>query len=123
MFPWFPILLSFTAVLFAFSTMISWSYYGEQCWARLFGIQSILYYKGLFLVFVFLGAIFQAQAVIDFGDMMILGMAFPNLIGVLMLSGKIKRDLDDYMGRLQAGELEVYDAREPVIEPRSAAGV
>jgi AGCS family alanine or glycine:cation symporter len=122
-FSWFPLLLSFIAVLFAFSTMISWSYYGEQCWARLFGVNSILYYKGVFLVFVFLGAIFQARAVIDFGDMMILGMAFPNLVGVLMLSGKIKNDLDDYMGRLKGGEIAVYSGDERVIEPRSAAGV
>jgi AGCS family alanine or glycine:cation symporter len=103
-FPWFPILLSFIAVLFAFSTMISWSYYGEQCWARLFGVRSILAYQVIFLLFVWTGSIFEATAVIDFGDMMILGMAFPNLVGVVMLSGVIKRDLDSYMARLRAGE-------------------
>jgi AGCS family alanine or glycine:cation symporter len=104
-FPWFPIVLSVTAVLFAFSTMISWSYYGEQCWAQLFGMRSILGYKAIFLGFAWLGAIFQAQAVLDFGDLMILGMAFPNIIGVLMLSGKIKEDLDDYLARLRSGEI------------------
>ena len=103
-FPWFPILLSFIAVLFAFSTMISWSYYGEQCWARLFGVRSILAYQVIFLLFVWTGSIFEATAVIDFGDMMILGMAFPNLVGVVMLSGVIRRDLDSYMARLRAGE-------------------
>jgi alanine or glycine:cation symporter, AGCS family len=102
-FPWFPPVLSFIAVLFAFSTMISWSYYGEQCWARLFGVRSILAFKGIFLVFVVLGALFEAKPVIDFGDMMILGMAFPNLVGALMLSGVIKRELDSYMARLRAG--------------------
>ena len=105
-FPWFPYLLSFTAVLFAFSTMISWSYYGEQCWARLFGVRSILAFKGIFLVFVVLGALFQASAVVDFGDMMILGMAFPNLLGVFLLSGKVKRDLDAYLARLRSGEIQ-----------------
>jgi len=105
-FPWFPIVLSIIAVLFAFSTMISWSYYGEQCWVALFGLGSVMGYKGLFLVFVCLGAIFQAGAVIDFGDMMILGMAFPNLIGVFLLSGKIKADLDSYMRRLGSGEIQ-----------------
>jgi AGCS family alanine or glycine:cation symporter len=108
-FSWFPVLLSFIALLFAFSTMISWSYYGEQCWAQLFGVRSILGYKLLFLVFVWLGAIFQAQAVIDFGDMMILGMAFPNLVGVFMLSGSVKADLDLYMARLRAGEFVRYE--------------
>jgi len=107
-FPGFPLLLSFIALLFAFSTMISWSYYGEQCWAFLFGVKSILSYKAIFLLFVWMGAIFQAGAVIDFGDMMILGMAFPNLVGVVMMSGSIKADLDHYLARLRAGELPRY---------------
>jgi AGCS family alanine or glycine:cation symporter len=108
-FPWFPILLSFTAVLFAFSTMISWSYYGEQCWVHLLGVRWILAYKLVFLLFVVMGAIFEASAVIDFGDMMILGMAFPNLLGALMLSGVIKKDLDRYLTRLRAGEFPRYE--------------
>jgi AGCS family alanine or glycine:cation symporter len=124
-FPWFPIVLSFTAILFAFSTMISWSYYGEQCWARLFGVRnrllgtkSILVYQLIFLLFTWAGAIFQATAVIDFGDMMILGMAFPNLVGVVMLSGVVKRDLDAYLAKLRAGEFPRYDA---VTAPRGSA--
>ena len=108
--PWFPVVLSVTATLFAFSTMISWSYYGEQCWARLFGVGSIRIYQLIFLLFVWAGAVFQAKAVVDFGDMMILGMAFPNLIGVVLLSGKIKADLDDYWRRLRAGELPRRDS-------------
>ncbi|MFP8879914.1 MAG: alanine/glycine:cation symporter family protein [Myxococcota bacterium] len=107
-FPWFPVVLSIIAVLFAFSTMISWSYYGEQCWAKLFGSGSILAYKAIFLLFVWLGAVFQADAVIDFGDMMILGMAFPNLIGVYLLSGRIKTELDSYLGKLEAGDFHDY---------------
>jgi AGCS family alanine or glycine:cation symporter len=107
-FSWFPPVLSFIAVLFAFSTMISWSYYGEQCWARLFGIDTILIYKGLFLLFVWLGAIFNASAVIDFGDAMVLGMAFPNMVGVVLLSGRVKRELDTYLGKLRAGDLKRY---------------
>jgi AGCS family alanine or glycine:cation symporter len=104
-FPWFKYVLFLTAVLFAYSTMISWSYYGEQCWAFLFGIRSIYAYKLLFLVFTWLGAVFAAQAVVDFGDLMILGMSFPNLIGVILLSGKIKADLDDYRARLRSGAI------------------
>jgi AGCS family alanine or glycine:cation symporter len=107
-FPWFPPVLSLIAVLFAFSTMISWSYYGEQCWVRLFGVRTTLVYKGLFLLFVLLGAIFNASAVIDFGDAMILGMAFPNLVGVVLLSGRAKRELDAYLGKLKAGDLQRY---------------
>ena len=107
-FPWFPRVLSVIAVLFAFSTMISWSYYGEQCWVKLFGIGSLLLYKAIFLVFTWTGALFQAKAVVDFGDMMILGMAFPNLVGVVLLSGKVKADLDTYWRKLQAGEFPRY---------------
>jgi AGCS family alanine or glycine:cation symporter len=107
-FPWFPVLLSFIAFLFAYSTMISWSYYGEQCWAHLFGVRSILLYKAIFLVFTWLGAIFEATAVTNFGDMMILGMAFPNLVGVMLLSGQIKADLDVYWRKLRAGEFPRY---------------
>ena len=103
-FPWFPAVLSLCAVLFAFSTMISWSYYGEQAWSSLFGIRSILIYKLIFLLFAWAGAIFQAQAVLDFGDLMILGMAFPNILGVVMLSGKVRGELDHYLARLQNGE-------------------
>jgi AGCS family alanine or glycine:cation symporter len=107
-FPWFPPVLSLIAVLFAFSTMISWSYYGEQCWVRLFGVRTTILYKGIFLLFVWLGAIFNASAVIDFGDAMILGMAFPNLVGVMLLSGRVKRELDTYLGKLKAGDLQRY---------------
>ncbi len=102
-FPWFPLVLSFIATLFAFSTMISWSYYGEQCWARLFGVGWIGLYKAIFLLFVWLGAVFALEPVVEFSDLMILGMAFPNLIGVVLLSGRVKRDLDDYWERLRAG--------------------
>ena len=104
--PWFPVVLSATAVAFAFSTMISWSYYGEQCWVRLFGLRTLLLYKLIFLLFTWGGAIFAAEAVVEFGDLMILGMAFPNIAGVLLLSGRVKADLDDYMARLAAGEFK-----------------
>ncbi len=104
-FPFFPIVLSVTAILFAFSTMISWSYYGEQCWAQLFGVRSILAYKLLFLAFAWAGALFQASSVIEFGDLMILGMAFPNIAGVVLLAGKVRRDLDDYLARLGSGQM------------------
>jgi AGCS family alanine or glycine:cation symporter len=103
--PWFPAVLAITAVLFAFSTMISWSYYGEQCWVWLFGLRSIHLYKLVFLTFAFLGAMFEARSVLDFGDYMILGMAFPNILGVVLLSGKVKAALDDYMARLASGEI------------------
>ncbi len=106
-FPWFPTVLTVIAITFAFSTMISWSYYGEQCWAWLFGTRSILLYKGIFLFFVWAGAVFDPGAVLDFGDYMILGMAFPNILGVVLLSGIVKADLDKYLHSLKRGEFQV----------------
>lgn len=101
--PWFPYVLSGAVMLFAYSTMISWSYYGERCWAYLFGDRSSIYYRVLFLVAVFGGSVITATNVLDLSDLMILAMAFPNLVGVLLLSGKVKQDLDEYLGRLRAG--------------------
>ncbi len=105
---WFPYVLSICVILFAFSTMISWSYYGERCWAYLFGDHTSRIFQYMFVVFTFLGSIISAQNVLDFGDLMILGMAFPNLFGVFLLSGKVKRDLDSYWDKYKAGEFKVY---------------
>jgi AGCS family alanine or glycine:cation symporter len=104
----FPYILSFAVVLFAYSTMISWSYYGERCAVWLFGAGASLPYKILFLAFVFLGSIITATNVLDFGDLMILGMAFPNLLGVYILSGKVKGMLDSYWSDYTAGRHKTY---------------
>jgi len=103
---WFPIFLSVSVVLFAYSTMIAWSYYGERCWSYLFGDGSATIYRILFLVFVFLGSITSATNVLDFSDLMLLAMAFPNLIGLYFLHGKVRESLRDYMLRLKSGEFE-----------------
>jgi AGCS family alanine or glycine:cation symporter len=86
--------------------MISWSYYGERCWAWLFGDGSSMIYRVLFLVFTFLGSIVTATNILEFSDLMILGMALPNILGVLLLSGVVGRDLKEYTGMLKRGELE-----------------
>ena len=109
---WFPYILSVAVVLFAFSTMISWSYYGERCFVWLFGDGASLLYKAMFLVFVFLGSIITATQVLEFGDLMIIGMAFPNVLGVFLLSGKVKSAFQDYWGKLQSGEIRPYDPNQ-----------
>tara|TARA_B100001057_G_scaffold74711_1_gene69228 strand:- start:1325 stop:3130 length:1806 start_codon:yes stop_codon:yes gene_type:complete len=98
--PWFPYVLSIAVFLFAFSTMISWSYYGERCWVWLFGDRSSIIYKILFLVSSFLGSIITATNVLDFSDLMILGMAFPNILGMLFLSRVVRNELRDYEQKL-----------------------
>jgi AGCS family alanine or glycine:cation symporter len=104
---WFPWVLSISVVLFAYSTIISWSYYGERCWERFFGPRSTGVYKVLCITFVFIGSIAQLEAVLNFSDMMILSMAFPNILGLLMLSPRVKADLMDYWRRFRAGEFEI----------------
>jgi alanine or glycine:cation symporter, AGCS family len=108
--PWFPYVLSVAVVLFAFSTIISWSYYGERCWSWLFGDGSGFIYRIIFLTFIFGGSVVTAGQVLDFGDLMILGMALPNILGVLFLSGKVKAALTDYEGKLNAGEFKEFKA-------------
>jgi AGCS family alanine or glycine:cation symporter len=105
---WFPYILGICVLLFAFSTMISWSYYGERCWTYLVGDGKSRIFQFVFVIFTFLGSIISAQNVLEFGDYMILGMAFPNLVGVLLLSGGVKRDLDAYWGMYKRGEFKVY---------------
>jgi AGCS family alanine or glycine:cation symporter len=109
--PWFKYVLLVAIVLFAFSTMISWSYYGMKSWTFLFGNTKKMenLYKALFLVFVVLGASASLGAVIDFSDMMILGMAFPNILGLYFLSSEVKEDLKDYFKRLKSGEIKKYE--------------
>ncbi len=97
---WFPYVLLVAVVLFAFSTMISWSYYGERCWCKLFGQRSSLIYKILFLVFVVLGSIVSATNVLEFGDLMILVMAFPNILGLYFLRGVVQNELREYEQKL-----------------------
>ena len=96
--PWFKYVLSLAIILFAFSTMISWSYYGLKAWTYIFGEskRSKFMYQGLFLIFVVIGATVGLGSVLVFSDMMILGMAFPNIIGLIILSNEVNVDMKDY---------------------------
>ena len=107
--PGFKYVLSFAVFMFAFSTMISWSYYGERCWTFLFGEGSSLAYKVLFLFFAVSGSVLELGSVIGFSDLMILGMAFPNIFGMYFLSGKVKRSFDEYWKRFKSGEMKRYE--------------
>tara|TARA_B110000503_G_scaffold19868_1_gene29634 strand:- start:3884 stop:5494 length:1611 start_codon:yes stop_codon:yes gene_type:complete len=97
--PNFSILLTIAVILFAFSTMLSWSYYGIQGWTYLFGKSKIadITYKALFLVFVVIGASSTLGSVIEFSDAMIFAMVFPNIIGLLLLAPKVKSELSRYL--------------------------
>ncbi|MBV1923742.1 MAG: alanine:cation symporter family protein [Flavobacteriaceae bacterium] len=100
---WFPYVLTVAVVLFAFSTMISWSYYGFQGWAYLFGrTKKMEYaYKLLFCVFVVIGAAASLGSVIGFSDAMIFAMMVPNMIGLVLLAPKVKDELVKYMAAIK----------------------
>jgi len=104
---WFPYVLAVAVFLFAFSTMISWSYYGMRAWTYLFGKSKKIefIYKMLFLVFVVIGASVSLGAVLDFSDMMILAMSFPNIIGLYIMSSEVKFDLNEYIQKLKTNQL------------------
>ncbi len=97
--PWFPYVLTIAVVLFAISTMISWSYYGLQSWKYLFGRSKLadMSYKLLFVCFIVIGAAASMKAVFDFSDAMILALVFPNMIGLFFLFPKVRDELVKYL--------------------------
>ena len=115
---WFPYLLVIAIFLFAFSTMISWSYYGLKGFDYLFGDLSEKYLKNrnvakytyfaFFLIAIVVGSASNLGSVLAFSDMMILSMAFPNILGLLILAPEIRNDLKSYWGKLKSGEIKRY---------------
>jgi AGCS family alanine or glycine:cation symporter len=104
---WFPFVLVGIICLFAFSTMITWCYYGEQCWAYVFGQPSSIVFKLFFLFCIFLGSVVSLGAVVDFSDMMLLTLAIPNLLGCMLLSGSVATSLKEYWQKLPILKLEL----------------
>ena len=107
-FSWFPLVLALAVVLFAFSTMLSWSYYGLKCWTYLFGESkgADVSFKLIFCAFVVLGASMSLGPVIDFSDSMIFAMAIPNIIGLYVLMPVVKREVAEYWKKIESGEIK-----------------
>lgn len=116
--PWFPYILVIAIFLFAFSTMISWSYYGLKGFDYLFGdiseklfknrnVAKYLYFT-IFLFAIIVGASSNLGSVLDFSDMMILSMAFPNILGLIILAPEVKKDLLDYIQKVKNGEIKRF---------------
>ncbi|MBT6514696.1 MAG: alanine:cation symporter family protein [Crocinitomicaceae bacterium] len=101
---WFPWILTGAVVLFAFSTMISWSYYGYQAWTFLFGRKkwAEYIYKGMFCCFVIIGSAASLGSVIDFSDAMIFAMLVPNIIGLVILTPVVSKELKTYKAKIKA---------------------
>ncbi|NBC03865.1 MAG: amino acid carrier protein [Bacteroidetes bacterium] len=100
--PGFSVVLTIAVILFAFSSMLSWSYYGLQAWKYLFGKSRNvdLAYKVLFLFFIVIGAAASLGAVIKFSDAMILAMVFPNMIGLLFLVKDVREEMNKYLSAI-----------------------
>jgi len=103
---WFPTVLSVSIFLFAFSTMISWSYYGERAWVYLFGSKYSILYKIMFLSLSVIATVVSTGIMVDFSFMLMLAMALPNILGLFILSGDVRKQLDEYMIKLKSGELD-----------------
>ena len=116
--PHFSIVLTIAVILFAFSTMISWSYYGLQGWVFLFGRGKVteLIYKMLFCIFIWIGAVISLGSVIDFSDAMIFAMVVPNIIGVVILTPVIRKELKRYMNAIKIKHEAIDEGLEDLNE-------
>ena len=110
----FGYVLSIAIILFAYSTMISWAYYGEKGWSYLCDRLGFLnakrkyIYHVLFLCFIYIGATNSFTHVLTFSDLMILSIAFPNIVGIFFLASKIKLELNIYLAKLGQGEFKKF---------------
>ncbi|NGX85227.1 alanine/glycine:cation symporter family protein [Aequorivita sp. KMM 9714] len=112
--PHFSIVLTIAVIMFAFSTMISWSYYGMQGWVYLFGRGKVteLVYKLLFCIFIWIGSVISLGSVINFSDAMIFAMVVPNIIGVVILTPVVRKELNRYMKAIKIKHQAIDDGLE-----------
>ena len=103
---WFPTVLGFAIFMFAFSTMISWAYYGERAWVYLFGSKTSIVYKIIFLAFIIIATITDTGTMVDFSSILFLALAVPNIFGLLIMSGDVRKQLTEYLAKLKSGELD-----------------
>ena len=99
--PFFPVILSIIAVLFAMSTLISWAYYGQKAWTFLLGEgkKRVLTFNLIYCLFIIIGSAMNVKSIIDITDAMMIAMCIPNVIVLYILAPEIKRDLKDYLER------------------------
>jgi AGCS family alanine or glycine:cation symporter len=107
-----PYLLTVAICVFAYSTIISWSYYGERAVEYLFGASlggnAIKMYKVAYVLIIIIGPVLHIGHVVDFADLMLLSMAFPNILGMIYLHKKITVKIDDYIQRYKSGKMVRY---------------
>lgn len=106
-FPWFPKILAVAVILFAYTTMLTWSYYSFQCWTYLTGESywTGLGYKLVYCLLLSTGAVVSMNAAIEFADSMFFAMAIPNVITLYILGPRVKREIERYVARIRSGEI------------------
>ena len=118
---WYPVLLAIAVALFAFSTLITWAYYGEQAWGFLFGRAkaSVTVFRTLVCVFVVIGCVATFSKVVEFADAALFMCAFINILGLYMLMPVVKKEMKKYLADRKAGTLNDPDTADavPVEEP------
>lgn len=120
----FDIVLGVAVFLFAYSTIISWAYYTQKIWSFVFGDTktSVIVFRTLYCLALIPGAAFSMRQVYDIMDSLFFLMAVPNIIGIYIMAGEIKRDLKSYVRRLRAGAIPTADelARARATAPQPA---
>lgn len=113
---WFPYVLSVVVILFAFSTMISWSYYGLKSWTFLFGKNKAaeMSYKFIFCGVIVAGASMQLGSVVDFSDAMIFAMSVPNMIGLYLMAGVVRNDINSFLQSIKSNRNDKDNKKDPV---------
>ena len=113
---WYPVLLAIAVALFAFSTLITWAYYGEQAWGFLFGRAkaSVTVFRTLVCVFVVIGCVATFSKVIEFADAALFMCAFINILGLYMLMPVVKKEMKKYLADRKAGTLNDPDTADAV---------
>jgi AGCS family alanine or glycine:cation symporter len=109
---WFPYILTISIGLFAYSTMIAWCYYGERGWVYLLdhfggvGLKTVIIFRVVFVGFIIVGAVNTLTDVLKFSDLLILSMAFPNIVGSVILAPRVLVKVRDYWNRYVSGEMK-----------------
>jgi len=106
---WGHLIVTLSAITFAFSTILAWEYYGEKCFEYLFGDTWIHLYRYLWVLFVFVGSMVKLELVWNFSDAMNALMAVPNLIGLILLSGVLFRETKIYEMGIRDGSINKFD--------------
>ena len=118
---WYPVLLAIAVALFAFYTLITWAYYGEQAWGFLFGRAkaSVTVFRTLVCVFVVIGCVATFSKVVEFADAALFMCAFINILGLYMLMPVVKKEMKKYLADRKAGTLNDPDTADavPVEDP------